>query len=72
MSKYKVRVCPRCGSPEISEISNTVGGWLVPKTYYCTIEDCGYSGSIYVEIEANEVEHFQAVINAENTIEPAV
>lgn len=64
MSEYKIRVCPRCGSTEISEISNAVGGWLVPKTYYCTHEDCDYSGSIYVEVDATEVEHFQAVINA--------
>ena len=70
MSTQKTRVCPRCGSPDIREAASTVGGWLIPPTFYCETEDCGYSGSIYVEVNSNEVEHLQMVINSEKKREP--
>jgi hypothetical protein len=59
----KVRVCPKCGSSQIKEAPNPVSGWLVPKTYYCSGENCGYSGPVYVEVEAHEVEHLRRIIN---------
>lgn len=62
---HKVRVCPRCGSSKIKEASSTVGGWLVPKTYFCPDEECGYSGSVYVEVEADEAENLRRVINGD-------
>ncbi|MFX1331151.1 MAG: hypothetical protein ACFE9W_06325 [Promethearchaeota archaeon] len=61
----KIRVCPRCGNPQIREAKTSVSGWLVPKTYYCSNEDCGYSGSVFVEIEADEADKFRRAINGE-------
>ena len=65
MKQRKVRVCPRCGSPNIREATSSVGGWLVPKTYYCEAEGCGYSGSVYVEVDASEVDELRNAINGE-------
>jgi predicted RNA-binding Zn-ribbon protein involved in translation (DUF1610 family) len=61
--KQKIRVCPRCGSSKIREAKTSVSGWLVPTTYYCSVETCGYSGPVYVEVEPEEAEHLRRVIN---------
>lgn len=61
----KVRICPRCGGSQIKEASSTVSGWLVPKTYFCPEEKCGYSGSVYVEVDAEEAENLRRAINGD-------
>jgi len=61
----KIRVCPRCGSAKIQEAKVSVNGWLVPTTYYCEEEDCGYSGPVYVEIDAEEAENLKRMMNGE-------
>jgi transcription elongation factor Elf1 len=43
--------CPRCCSPKIS-LSSGLDIWLTPKKYVC--EDCGYMGSLVMEIEKEE------------------
>jgi hypothetical protein len=63
MKQRTVRVCPKCGSPRIREAASSVGGWLVPTTYYCEEENCHYSGPIYVEISVDELEKMRKLIN---------
>ena len=58
----KVRVCPRCGGAKIRATASSVGGWLVPTTYYCESEGCNYSGPIYVEVDSDQLEDFQRAI----------
>lgn len=65
MTSKKIRVCPKCGSSRIREAKSSVSGWLVPSTYYCEEEGCGYSGTLYVEIEVEEVEILQRVMNGD-------
>ena len=55
MKQLTVRVCPKCGSPNLQEAASSVGGWLVPTTYYCQEDGCGYSGPVYVEVDAEEI-----------------
>jgi len=43
--------CPRCGSPKI-HLSSSLDYWLTPKKYVC--ENCGYVGSIVMELEKEE------------------
>jgi len=43
--------CPKCASPKIN-LSNSLEIWLLPKKYFC--ENCGYSGSIIMELEKEE------------------
>ncbi len=61
----KIRVCPRCGNSQLREAKSSVSGWLVPKTYYCSDEECGYSGAVYVEVEAGEAEKLRRAINGD-------
>jgi len=58
-----IRVCPKCGSPRLREAASSVGGWLVPTTYYCEEKSCGYSGPIYVEVKADELEEMRRLMN---------
>ena len=51
----------------MKEVKTSVAGWLVPKTYYCTNEECGYSGPVFIEIDADELEEFQRVLRAESS-----
>ncbi len=69
MVGQKIRVCPRCGSARIKETASSVGGWLIPTTYYCESEGCGYSGPIYVEVDAEQLEDFQRAIKEETELE---
>ncbi len=62
----KIRVCPKCGEPTIREAPSSVSGWLVPATYYCTVEECGYSGPVYVEIEPDELDTLRDAINGKS------
>ena len=62
----KVRVCPKCGSDKIRAIKTSVSGWLLPNQYYCEEEGCGYSGTLYVEIEVEEVEQLKRVMNGDS------
>lgn len=66
MAVRKIRVCPKCGSDKISDAKSSVAGWLVPTTYYCEEEGCGYSGPIYVEIDVEEAEHLKRVMNGDS------
>jgi hypothetical protein len=59
----RIRVCPRCGSTQIKEAKHTVSGWLVPTTYYCEEDECTYSGPIYAEVEAEELEQVRQILN---------
>jgi transcription elongation factor Elf1 len=43
--------CPRCCSPKIS-LSSSLDLWLTPKKYVCN--NCGYTGSIIMELEKEE------------------
>jgi hypothetical protein len=61
----KIRVCPKCGS-RIDQVKSSVGGWLVPLTYYCEDEECGYSGSIYVEIDIGDADDLRRVMNGDS------
>ena len=65
MDARKIRVCPRCGSPKIQETKTSVNGWLVPTTYYCEEDGCGYSGPVYVEIDVEEAEAIKRMMNGE-------
>lgn len=67
MAVRKIRVCPKCGSDKISAAKSSVSGWLVPNTYYCEEEGCGYSGTLYVEIDVEEVEQLKKVMNGDST-----
>jgi predicted RNA-binding Zn-ribbon protein involved in translation (DUF1610 family) len=46
--KSAVKVCPACGSSQIS-LSSCFDAWLMPVQYVC--EKCGYKGPIVMEIE---------------------
>jgi predicted RNA-binding Zn-ribbon protein involved in translation (DUF1610 family) len=61
----KIRVCPKCGSSKIKDAKTSVSGWLVPTTYYC--EDCGYSGTLYVEVDIDEAEKLKHAMNGDTT-----
>ncbi|MHA2025481.1 MAG: hypothetical protein ACW98U_06225 [Candidatus Thorarchaeota archaeon] len=63
----KIRVCPKCGSSRISEAKSSVSGWLVPATYYCKDEECGYSGPTYVEVDVEEAENLRKVMNGDSS-----
>ncbi|MFX0108962.1 MAG: hypothetical protein ACFE7R_11810, partial [Candidatus Hodarchaeota archaeon] len=62
----KIRVCPRCGNTELKKAKSSVSGWLVPDTYFCSDEECGYSGPVFVEVEVEEAEHLRRVINGDS------
>ena len=57
---HKVRVCPQCGSTHIHEIRTSVSGWLTPASYHC--KDCNYVGSVYVEVDSDELPKLQAAM----------
>ncbi len=63
MKQHTVRVCPKCGSPNLQEAASSVGGWLVPTTYYCREEECDYSGPIYVEVDSADLESMRKIMN---------
>ena len=67
MLTRKIRVCPRCGSSRIKEAKSSVSGWLVPATYYCEDEECGYSGPTYVEVDVEEAENLRKVMNGDSS-----
>jgi hypothetical protein len=67
MAVRKIRVCPKCGSDKIRAAKSSVSGWLVPTTYYCEAEDCDYSGTLYVEVDVEEVEHLKQAMNGDST-----
>ena len=46
--------CPRCASPKLS-IYSRLDLWLTPTKYVCA--ECGYVGSIVMEIEKEENEN---------------
>jgi transposase-like protein len=43
--------CPRCCSPKIHPTSS-FNNWLIPSKYVCS--NCGYTGSIVMELEKEE------------------
>jgi transposase-like protein len=46
--------CPRCASPKLT-LSSSLDYWLTPQKYLC--KDCGYMGTIYMELEKEEKEN---------------
>jgi transposase-like protein len=46
--------CPRCASPKLT-LSSSLDYWLTPQKYLC--KDCGYIGTIYMELEKEEKEN---------------
>lgn len=55
-----VQVCPECGSPRLEYASmdtrstKTITGLGAPEVYYC--KDCGYEGSVKLEMPINQLE----------------
>jgi hypothetical protein len=47
----KLRICPNCKQPKL-KIAFNVSGWLSPDCFEC--KNCGYLGSLYLEIDPNE------------------
>lgn len=45
--------CPRCANPKI-QLTSTLANWLTPTQYYC--EQCGYIGTIVMELEKENPE----------------
>jgi len=45
--------CPRCCSPKI-KLTSSLSYFLTPKQYYC--EECGYVGTVVMELEKDEEE----------------
>ncbi len=46
-----VRLCPVCGSNKLREF-NFLSGWYTQLQYICEV--CGYSGSLYLEVEVEK------------------
>jgi predicted RNA-binding Zn-ribbon protein involved in translation (DUF1610 family) len=46
--QHHLRICPKCGSAKIREVSS-LGGWILPSRYVC--DDCGYDGYLLLELE---------------------
>jgi len=42
------KACPVCGSVNV-RLMGSLSGWLLPAVYAC--EQCGYSGSLVLELE---------------------
>jgi len=61
--KYKVRVCPNCGSTNIdyANLETEAGrGFLgigIPERYYC--KDCGYVGSVILEVDRRKLKNMK-------------
>ncbi|MFX1392011.1 MAG: hypothetical protein ACFFAH_00415 [Promethearchaeota archaeon] len=49
----KIRLCPRCKRPTLRNATN-VSGWLAPAMYECSDEDCGFIGSVYIEVDPKD------------------
>ncbi|MCJ7649504.1 MAG: hypothetical protein MUP85_12880 [Candidatus Lokiarchaeota archaeon] len=47
----KLKICPKCKQPKLRPALN-VSGWLSPDYFEC--ENCGYLGSLYLEIDPND------------------
>lgn len=45
--------CPKCASPKI-RLSSSLDAWLTPRKYVC--ENCGYFGTVVMELEKIEEE----------------
>ncbi len=45
------RYCPRCASVHV-DLSGCSDSWMAPKRFTC--EDCGWTGSIVMELEKEE------------------
>ena len=52
ISEGTVKVCPRCGSPNI-HLSSSFDAWLTPEQYVC--RDCGYRGPITLELDITDL-----------------
>ena len=52
-SKPCVKLCPKCGSPDL-KLSSRFDVWLLPEQYLCG--NCGYRGPIVMEVENKEIE----------------
>ncbi|TFG01576.1 MAG: hypothetical protein EU540_03370 [Promethearchaeota archaeon] len=49
----KFMLCPKCKKPTLRNATN-VSGWLAPDLYECIDQDCGYIGSVYIEVDPND------------------
>jgi len=54
----KIKLCPKCKKPKLKTAVN-VSGWLAPDMYECT--NCSYVGSLFIEIDAEEIEKIQEI-----------
>ena len=52
LSDRTVKVCPRCGSPDI-HLSSSFDVWLTPEQYVC--RNCGYKGPITLELDITDL-----------------
>ena len=55
--KRAVKLCPKCGSPDIS-LSSSLDSWLTPEQYVC--RKCGYKGPVVLEVDVEEDESVQS------------
>lgn len=53
-----IRVCPMCRKAALRPEATLLMGWMTGRTYYfCT--NCGYHGSVYVEVDVDEYDRYQ-------------
>lgn len=63
MSKFKIKVCPNCGSPDIdyasleSDSGKEFLGIGIPEKYYC--KNCGYTGSVILEVDKRKLKNIK-------------
>ncbi len=50
----KLMVCPVCGKATLKQTPSSLSGWLTAPMYFCTREECNYSGYLYAEIVVDE------------------
>ncbi|MGC9122953.1 MAG: hypothetical protein ACP5IB_02620 [Thermoplasmata archaeon] len=56
----KIKICPECGSTRIYYLNGMISGEI----YRC--EDCGYIGSLILEIDERDYEKFLKEIRNNN------
>jgi hypothetical protein len=60
-----IRICPRCKKATLKPEATLLMGWMTGRQYYhCT--NCGYSGSLYLEVDVNDYDRYMR----EGSLEP--
>ncbi|MHA1683213.1 MAG: hypothetical protein ACTSUE_19905 [Promethearchaeota archaeon] len=50
----EIRLCPKCKKPTL-KLATNISGWMAPAIYECADPVCGYSGSVTLIIDPEEV-----------------